>query len=187
LLTGLPKALQAQQIDVAIGGGSITAPPASAASGTHEAQSLTGGLYPSASADFLFFKRVGVQGEIAWRWRDSTYAPGYVNLPFKPIFYDFNAIWSSKTLNYRFVHLAVEALGGAGVATTRFYVQGCSGSSCYGTTNHFMVVGGGGIKFYVWRHFFIRPEARYYQIKNNVEFSSAHALRYSGSIGYTFR
>lgn len=46
---------------------------------------------------------------------------------------------------------------------------------------------GGGIKVYAWRRFFVRPEARFYLINNNTEFSSGHALRYGLSIGYTFR
>ncbi len=45
---------------------------------------------------------------------------------------------------------------------------------------------GGGIKLYAMHNFFIRPEARFYFINNNTDFSSNHALRYGLSIGYTF-
>lgn len=175
---------RAQQIDVAVGGASIYAPAGSLATGNHEPQSLDGGAYPTASADWLFHKRIGVQAELAWRWNNGTYLPGYINLPYRPFFYDFNAIYASQILPH---HLAFEVLGGAGVQTTRFYVQGCNGSSCYGTSNHLMGDVGGGIKYYAWRHLFIRPEARYYIVRNNIEFSSFHALRYGASIGYTFR
>ncbi len=175
----------AQQIDVAVGGSSMYAPPGSQAFGNHNPESLNGGTYPSVSADYLFFRgHTGVQGEIAWRWNNSTYLPGNLNLPFKPLFYDFNAIYVSKPIRRRF---AIELLGGAGVQNTRFYVQACKGSACYGTTNHFMVDFGGGIKYYVWRHFFLRPEGRYFLVRNNTEFSSDHAVRYGASIGYTFR
>ena len=175
----------AQQIDVAVGGATISAPPASAAFGNHEPQSLDGGIYPVFSADYLFFrKHIGIQGEFAWDWNKPIYAPDFINLPYKPLFYDFNAIYSSSRTKH---HLAFEILGGVGVQNTRFYVATCSGNSCFGTTNHLLLDGGGGIKYYFWRNFFIRPEGRYYFTLNNVEFSSDHSIRYGASFGYTFR
>jgi hypothetical protein len=175
----------AQQIDVAVGGSSMFAPSASQAVGDHTQQSLDGGVYPSVSADYLFFrKHIGVEGEYVWRWNNSTYLPGFINLPYKPIFYDVNAIWLSPAIRHRF---HVELLGGAGGQSTRFYLEGCNGSSCYGSSNHFMVDFGGGIKYYAWRHFFVRPEGRFMLVRKNVEFSSDHAVRYGASIGYTFR
>jgi hypothetical protein len=44
------------QLDVAFGMNALTAPSASAANGNHTPQSLTGGAYPSFSADVLFFQ-----------------------------------------------------------------------------------------------------------------------------------
>ena len=37
------------------------------------------------------------------------------------------------------------------------------------------------------RGFFVRPEARFYWINNNTDFSSNHAGRVGATIGYTFR
>ena len=45
---------------------------------------------------------------------------------------------------------------------------------------------GGDIRYRVWRHFFVRPEAHLYHIVNNVEFHSDNVLRVGGSFGYTF-
>ena len=175
----------AQQIDVAVSGSTIYAPPGSQAFGDHEPQSLDAGIYPGFNADYLFYHgRFGVQGEFSWRWNNSTYLPGYINLPYKPMFYDFNAIYVSKPIRHRF---NIEVLGGAGGQNTRFYVEGCKGSNCFGSTNHFMFDVGGGIKYTVWHHFFVRPEGRFMIIRNNTEFSSDHAVRYGASIGYTFR
>jgi hypothetical protein len=174
-----------QQVDLAVGGSSMFAPSGSQAIGDHEPQSMDGGVYPSVSGDYLFFhKHIGAEAEYSWRWNNSTYLPGYVNLPYKNLFYDFNAVWVSQPIRKKF---NVEVLGGAGVASTRFYLGSCSSTNCYGSTNHFMVDFGGGIKYYVWRHFFVRPEGRYYLINNNIDFSSNHAVRYGASIGYTFR
>ena len=182
--TFLASLAHAQQIDVGAGAYTLSAPSASAAFGDHEPQSLDAGVYPVFSADYLFHKRIGVQGEFSWNWSKPIYAPDFVNLPYKPFYYDFNAIYVSPLTKH---HLGFELLGGVGVQNTRFYVSACSGSSCFGTTNHLMIEGGGGIKYYFWRNFFFRPEGRYYFILHNVEFSSDHAIRYGASFGYTFR
>lgn len=170
----------AQQIDVAGGGATFFAPSASGATGNHQNQSLDGGTYPVISADFLFFKNrtVGVEGEFSWRLGQSVYAPGGLDLDYRPLFYNVNAIWVAKVTK----RFSLEVLGGMGAQSTRFYT-----GSGYAASNHLLFDGGGGIKFYAWRHFFFRPEARYYVINNNLEFSSSHALRYGASIGYTFR
>jgi hypothetical protein len=49
-----------------------------------------------------------------------------------------------------------------------------------------MVDLGGGIRYYVWNHVFVRPEVRYYHIVNNTDvFSSDNVFRVGASIGYT--
>jgi hypothetical protein len=168
----------AQQIDVAGGLDTIFAASGGQATGNHQSQSLDGGTYPVVSADVIFYKHVGVQGEFAWRVDQGTYAPGELNIPYRPLFWDINAIWAPKVSK----RVSVELMGGVGEQSTRFY----SGSK-FAASNHLMGDVGGGIKFYAWRHFFLRPEARFYLVNNNLEFSSAHALRYGVSIGYTFK
>ena len=61
------SAAHAQQIDAAFGGGTVTAPSASGASGNHSAQSLGGGAFLGFSGDFVFKNNVGFQAEVAWR------------------------------------------------------------------------------------------------------------------------
>ena len=170
----------AQQIDIAGGLDSIFAPPGSQATGNHQAQSLDGGAYPTISGDVLLFKdrSVGVQGEFAWKSTRATYAPGELNLPYRPLFWDVNAIWAPRVTK----RISLELVGGIGEQMTRFY----TGSS-YASSNHLMADFGGGIKMYAWRHFFIRPEGRIFLVHNNLEFSSARSLRYGLSIGYTFK
>ena len=168
----------AQQIDVAGGMSTMFAPSGSQATGNHQAQSLDGGYYPAVSADVIFYKHVGVQGEFAWRVGQGTYAPGELNIPYRPIFWAINGIWAPKITK----RISVEVVGGAGRQSTRFY-QGSS----YAASNHLMGDVGGGIKLYAWRHFFFRPEARLYLVNNNLEFSSGHEIRYGASIGYTFK
>lgn len=156
----------------------IFAAAGSLATGNHQAQSLDGGYYPAVSADVIFYKHVGVEGEFAWRVGRGTYAPTELNIPYRPIFWAINAVWAPKISK----RISLELVGGAGEQSTRFY----SGSS-YAASNHLMGDVGGGIKMYAWRHFFFRPEARLYLVKDNLEFSSARSLRYGASIGYTFK
>ena len=171
------------QIDVAFGMNTVTAPSANEASGNHTPQSLTGGAYPSFSVDVLFFKNIGVQGEFAWKasrgiWQDVQ--------PYRPMFYDFNAIFVPKIADRTYLEL----LAGIGSEATRFYqpFQVCDFNTCqnFVTINHFMGHFGVGLKAYPAKNFFVRPEAHLYLVNDNQEFSSGRAVRYGVSIGYTF-
>lgn len=172
-----------QQIDVAFGINTITAPPASDADSSHSPQSLTGGAYPSFSADVILFKNIGFQGEFAWK---ATRGEWQGVQPDRPMFYDFNAIYAPKLAERTYVEL----LAGMGSEATRYYqpFQTCDFYTCknYVTINHFMGHFGVGIKAYPFKNFFVRPEAHLYLVNNNQEFSSARAVRYGISIGYTF-
>jgi hypothetical protein len=175
--------VQAQQFDVGFGVGTLTAPSASSASGSHQAVSLTGGAYPVVSADILLKDRFGVSGELAWRASQNLYA-GFA--PYRPLFYDFNGIYAPKLGK----HAAAELSGGIGWESLRFY-QGftsCGAFSCtdFVSSNHFMGHFGAGLRYYFRGHFFVRPEADLYLINNNQEFSSARATRFGVSLGYSF-
>lgn len=168
--------------DVAIGFGTVIAPSASSASGSYSPQTMGGGLYPAFSVDFLVHHRLGLEGEIAWRGGQNLYQ-GYE--PFRPILYNFNAIWAPRLGK----KVGAELLAGIGAESIRFYgFESCSFVSCtdYVSSNHFSADFGGGLKYYVHGHIFVRPEARFYVIRNNYEFSSAFATRVGASIGYSF-
>jgi len=184
-LAAFSNSAQAQKIDVAFGISTIDAPGASAADSNHSPVSLTGGTYPGFSGDVLFWHNLGIGGEIYWKGSQGNYgfAP---TVPFRPIFYDINAVYSPKLAS----HAYLELVGGIGAQSTRFYCSSCfnpyTGTN-YVSSNHFDADFGAGIKLYPTRGFFIRPEVRIYLVNNNQEFSSAHATRYGLSIGYTFK
>jgi hypothetical protein len=172
-----------QQIDIGFGISGI-ASPSSGTGATFSAPSQGGGVYPGFSGDFLLRKNLGVQGEIFWRGSQAIYN-GYQ--PYRPLFWDFNAMWMphlSRTL-------VPEFEAGIGVESIRFYnnfytcsyVTGCTN---YTSSNHFMGDFGGGLRYYPHGNFFVRPEARFYLIRNNVEFNSNYVTRYGVTIGYTF-
>ena len=183
-LAAFSNLAQAQKIDLAFGISTIDAPGVSAADSNHSPVSLTGGVYPGFSGDVLFWHNLGIGGEIYWKGGQGNYG-GDPTVPFRPIFYDINAVYSPRLAS----HTYLELVGGIGAQSTRFYCSTCydpySGTN-YVSSNHFGADFGGGIKFYPKGGFFVRPEARIYLVNNNQEFSSAHATRFGLSIGYTF-
>jgi len=176
---------QAQKIDMAFGISTLDAPAASSANGDHAPVSLTGGTYPGFSGDVLFFHNLGIGGDIYWKGGQGKYG-GDPTLPFRPIFFDINAVYSPKLAS----HTYLELVGGIGAQDTRIYCQGCGNgyNTNYQSDKHFLVDFGAGLKLYPGHSgFFIRPEGRLYLVNNNLYFSSPRITRYGLSIGYTFK
>jgi hypothetical protein len=176
--------VSAQQIDVALAGGTVSsaAPTNSATLGF--VPSLRGGTFIGFNGDVLFHGNLGVQAEVNWRASQTLYGGGE---PYRPLFYDFNAIYA-KRFGPR---VGAEALGGIGAESIRFY-SGSYNCDFYGncsnyvSSNHFLVDFGGGVRLYAWHNLFVRPEVRLYYVHNNAEFSSGLVARYGASLGYTF-
>jgi hypothetical protein len=191
-ICGLATQGYAQQVDLAFGAGSLFS------SGNRVSNGILspaegGGAYVGFNGDVLFKSlwngNVGVQAEVNWKASQGMYAG---QVPDRPVFYDFNAIYARRFTE----RIGVEALGGIGASSVRFYqtnfnaYNNCGyyyyGCSNYTSSTHFMGDVGGGIRFYPYKSFFVRPEVRLYLINNNAEFSSGHPLRYGASVGYTF-
>jgi hypothetical protein len=170
-------------MDFAFGVGTISSPSASNQTNNgFPVESLTGGAYPAFSGDVLLFRHFGIGGDIAWRASQAQYL-GFQ--PYRPILWSIDGMWVPPISK----HAAGEFSAGIGAESIRFYsnVVTC-GITCtnYSTSTHFLGQFGAGLKLYLHGGFFVRPEAHLYLINNNVEFSSSHAVRYGGSIGYTF-
>jgi opacity protein-like surface antigen len=140
-----------------------------------------GGLYPSFSADVVFHKRVGFNFETAWRASQGSYG----GQPFRPIISDFNLLYQPR-MNKK---VGADLMAGLGWQSTRYYLPFCTGTiSCnnFVSSRHFLLHLGGGVRYYVWGNFFVRPEIHYYHIANNTsDFSSDNVFRAGASIGYT--
>lgn len=180
----LARTAGAQQLDAAFGLSGLKAPSAFDVSPTSNffPQSVSGGVFTGFSGDFLFLKNFGVGGEVWWRAKRNL-SQGF--LPFRPIFYNANAVYAPP-LGKR---AAVELVAGIGSESVRFYQNTftCNFFSCtnFTSVNHLLADFGGGIKLFPMHHLFIRPEARFYVIRNNFEFSGNHATRLGVSIGYS--
>jgi hypothetical protein len=184
----------AQQLDVAFGFGTLGGNPASDATvaditaGNATAQTIAGGGYPSFSGDLLFFRKyAGVGGEVTWRARQNV---NIFTQPYRPILYDFNAVFAPPLGK----HAQAELQAGIGLESIRFYTPffTCSGSffqNCtdYSSSNHFLGHFSGGLRLYLTRSVFLRPEVHLYIVHNNIEFAGPRATRYAVSIGYSLK
>ena len=179
---------QAQEFHGAFGFGSVKAPASSTDSNGNVFPSLSGGLYPSFSGFFILKHHLGFGGEVAWRAHQAIYSEGggIFQAPYRPIFYDFDAVYGAQ-FGKKF---GGDLMAGIGGEDLRFYTQfncnGFTGCTNYVSSNHFAGHFGADIRYYFWGHAFIRPEAHYYLIHNNVEFNGANVARFAISIGYSF-
>ena len=146
-----------------------------------------GGFFETIGGQVIFFHNLGVGAEVSFR---NSKAP-YAGLEYRPIFYDINAVYQ--------LHLGKftpEVQGGFGRANINLYYtpQFCSGypQGCTNSTGaahgadyaqlHF----GGGVPFYVYKDFFVRPQVDVRWVRNMSFFGSSWVPEYSVAIGYTF-
>lgn len=175
---------RAQQIDLAAGVGTILSSSYSNSSQSYLPAAEKGGAYPSFSADAIFKNHFGFNGEIAVRDKQGLYN-NYQG--FRPVFYDFNAVFAPR-LGDQITGDFMAGVGGESLIFYNhygvcYYSAGCP-TRISGT--HFLVHFGGGVRYYFWRSFFVRPEAHLYLIHNNFQFNSNYVGRAGVSIGYTF-
>jgi hypothetical protein len=181
-----PQPAPQQQVDILVGGSILESATRTSDSVNFHPPAEKTGIYPSISVDFVGFKktRLGLNVETSWRYHQATYY-GYEN--YRPIFTDVNAFFQPMLSK----KLGLDLMAGVGIASNRFNILGsCSIPGCtnYTSSTHFMEDLGGGFRYKVWHrlpHIFIRPEAHYYHIQNNVGFNSNNVFRVGASVGYT--
>lgn len=175
---------QGQQIDAAFGVSTITSPSVTNVPDTFTPQSISGGAYPTLSANVIFLRNFGIGGEVSWRAKQDVY---FGFQPYRPIFYDFNAVYAPNFGK----RAGADLMAGIGAESLRFYQPyytcGFTGCTNYSSSNHFLGHFGGGLRLYVRGNVFVRPEAHIYLVHNNFEFNSGKIGRFGMSIGYTFR
>ena len=180
---------QAQQADAMVGFGTIMSSGSVSCVISFTSNCVgpeKGGLYTTLSGDVIFHKRIGFNIEGSWRTKQGLDSANGGQL-YRPILFDFNGAYQPK-IGKKF---GADLLGGIGWQSTRFYQYTNTSNclvfgSCYVSNNHFLVHVGGGLRYYVWGHAFIRPEAHLYHILNNSDvFTNNNVIRVGASIGYT--
>ena len=174
-----------QQIDVTVGASAVVSSKTTTASQSYTPPAEKSGTYPSVSVGYLFKNHLGVNAEISLRAKQGLYN-GYQF--YRPVFYDVNGVFAPRLGE----NANVEVMAGIGGERLLFYNKfaGCNPvypvCLTYVSSNHLLGHVGGGLRYYFWRNFFIRPEAHLYLIHKNVEFSSGYVGRMGASIGYSF-
>jgi hypothetical protein len=186
LTLGFATSLHAQQFDAAFGFGTAKAPV-----GSNGFPSESGGLYVNFSGNVILKHHIGFGGEVASRVSRAQYGVSsgsafLGSIPYRPIFYDFNAVYGLTSMKKK---IGADLMAGVGAQNLRFYVGGnCNFFGCtnYQSSNAFAWHFGADVRYYVWGHAFIRPEAHYYVVHNNSYFNNMNVSRYGISIGYSF-
>jgi hypothetical protein len=146
-----------------------------------------GGLFETVGGDFMFRPNFGVGFETSFQSQRN-----YAGLNYRPLFYDFNAIYEPISNSHNIVP---EFQAGMGGANLRFYLNqnscdsfgGCSNSNLFlESSNHFQLHFSGGVRVYVKDGLFIRPQVDGRWVNNFFQFGSNWVPQYSMAVGYTF-
>ncbi len=144
-----------------------------------------GGVFGTVGGGLMITPHFGVGGEVSFRFRQADYA----GLNYRPVFYDFNGIFAPGVGTKRVVP---ELQGGIGGASIRFYEPGaqtCNSFTCtnlVGSSNHFQVHAGAGLRLYATKNIFVRPTFDFHWVHNFNEFGKNYVPEYSLAVGYTF-
>lgn len=180
----LASLAHAQQLDVAVGAGILVSAKNTSASANYLPPAEKGGIYPSFSFLRTFKNHYGYSAEVATVYKRQLYN-GYQE--YRPILYDFNGVYTWHLANKTDFDL-MAGIGGQRVLFYNQYASCTFGGGCASAlnSNHLLTHVGAEVRYTVWRHIFVRPEAHWYYIVNNTQFHSGNMLRVGGSIGYTF-
>lgn len=153
-------------------------------SGNPQLTPAMGGVFGTLGGGATIKPSLGFGGEVSFRFRQGDYA----GFGYRPIFYDFNGIFT-PTLGTKRVMPEFQA--GLGGVNLRFYggSQFCDQftgrcSNFAGSSNHFQLHVSAGLRFYVKEHVFLRPQFDYRWVPNlNNEFKNNSILAYTIAIG----
>ena len=146
-----------------------------------------GGAFGKIGADVMLTPHLGIGGETDFRFSQAAYA----GLNYRPVFYDFNAIYTPTRSDRRIVPEFQGGIGG--VSLKFFYPQqycdafaGCSSSNTYlESSNHFQFHLAAGLRFYVTSHLYVEPQVDAHYVNNFFQFGSNWVPEYSASVGWS--
>jgi hypothetical protein len=153
--------------------------------GTYNTPKMTG-LFDNAGASFMITPHWGAGAEVNWRASQGDYA----GVNYRPIFYDFNAIWQPA----RTKHFVPEFQAGIGGVAVDFNANtqncqplvGCSTVSLGSeSSSHFQAHMSVAVRIYATSHIFFRPAVDGHWVNNFFQFGSNWVPEYSLGIGYS--
>jgi hypothetical protein len=155
--------------------------------GTSSISPALNGTFGKFGGAVMLKPSLGFGAEVLLRFRQGDYAgAGY-----RPVFYDFNGIWTPSLGKY----IMPEFQGGIGGLHMRFYDPTFPYYDYYtgqyttyvGSSNHLQFHASAGLRIYIQPQVFLRPQVDYYWVRNNYWFKENGIPAYTLSIGYSFR
>jgi hypothetical protein len=147
------------------------------------------GSFGKIGADFMVTKHFGVGAETDFRFGQAA----FVGLQTRPVFYDFNLIYTPTF--HGFKRVVPEFEGGLGAARLGFNynqsscnpLSGCSSStSQVDSSNHFQIHMAAGLRIYATNHVFFRPQIDARYVENFFQYGSNWVPEYGAALGWSF-
>jgi hypothetical protein len=182
----------AQDADLFFGAGFATDSSANSVStllGTPLTSPKLSGTFGKVGGDFMITKRFGFGVQTDFQFASVNYQ-GFQT---RPIFYDFNGIYTPTFSNHSRIVPELEA-GIGGVKMTFNYTSsscdtlvGCTSSTTpIEAASHFQVHVAAGIRFYATKHLFIRPQVDYRYVPNFIQYGSNNVPEFGAAVGWSF-
>lgn len=153
--------------------------------GTPALTGSMGGVFGTLGGGVMFKPTLGAGAEVSFRFAQGDYA----GTGLRPIFYDFNGIWTPA---FGKTPIMPEFQAGFGGMSLRFYggtqyynYQTGTYSNFAGSTNHLQLHVGVGVRLYVKEHLFLRPQFDYHWVRNLTEFNRESVLAFSMAVGFS--
>ncbi len=157
---------------------------------TGETPSLDGTFGTFGGAVFLK-PSFGVGAQVSLRFKQGD----YVGYGYRPIFYDFNGIWT-PSLTKRIMPEFQAGFGGVNLRVydpSNPYYDYYTGnySTFAGSSNHLQLHAAAGLRIFVKPHLFVRPQVDYHWVRNLSDpsafpqFGSNSVFAYTLAIGYS--
>ena len=156
--------------------------------GTSYVPNSMGGVFGTFGGGFMLKPSLGVGAEMSLRFAQGDY---YSGVGYRPIFYDFNGIW---TPSFGTKRVMPEIQAGFGGLSLRFYsgpqqynYYTGSSSNFAGSFSHFQLHTGFGLRIYVKEHVFVRTQFDYHWVHGlSDQFKSDSVTAYTIAVGYSF-
>jgi hypothetical protein len=193
ILIFLTSLAHAQRFDVYFGVGTTQVGAANTSyvdSNTGDLISLPhmGGAFGTFGGEVMIKPSFGIGGQVSLRFAQGDFA----GFGLRPIFYDFNGIWTPM-MHKIDKKVVPEFQGGFGGVNLRFYDPSFyyydynSGryTNFSGSSNHFQLHAAAGLRFKVKPRVWLRPQVDYHWVRNLNEFGSNNVFSYSLAIGFS--
>jgi hypothetical protein len=143
------------------------------------------GVFGTFGGAVMLNPSFGVGAQVALRFRQGD----YVGYGYRPIFYDFNGIWTPGS-GRRVVPEFQAGFGGVNLrfydSSQPYYDYNTGNISTYaGSSNHLQLHVSAGLRLFIKKHLFIRPQVDYHWARNMTEFGSSNIPAYTLAIGYS--